>query len=366
MLIIIPAYKKIKELSYTLLSLLQCQRPNTKDPLRIAIVNNYPPHRDLIEQEVEKIRKHQDSIHWEWEIVHRSKTLVPTENFFNAVKELAHENEIFLVHGDDDLFLPWSIVSRVEAIEQTRSDLILSRTAHSLWYLEKDDMVYFGGQMPKYSREIKPKNLQWDEINGWGPVFMGNVCYRYSKSFKEGLEKSYEWFNEQHWIDFNTRSSMIFYYIPFAVKFVGGRISGIDQVCVVRGNRLADKVHEPYEAVVNPGFISLCAYGILNNKDLGTITELDNTRSFVSKYIAEWLITFYFDRRIPPQMRKETFRQIPLSRDFNIFPSIFSGIKKLLKEIFKLKLLKTRIKAFNSQLTVFELISNMKADSSQT
>ncbi len=336
------------------------RKPEIGGPFRIVIANNYPPLSGDVEQLVSEIRARYSKMDfWEWIIIHRKETVDAAMNCLSAIQDHAKDNEVVIVQGDDDLFMPWSIADRVETIEDVAADVLLTKSKYSLWYLDESGRVYFGDTISAYNGQAKGIRLDWSEINDWIAIFLGNNCYRYTEKFQNALDLIFKWFEEQHWLDFNTSSHMWPMYLPYAVKLFEGKVIGLDQFCVIRGNLLAERVNDPFEISFNTGLLSLCALGVLQNKDLGGIRELEDTRRSLGEYIYEWVVPMFLDRRVSKKVRSETFRHIPLPLKYATFSSILRGMKKVVKNYLRIQLLLTRLRARNSQQTVNDLINDM-------
>ena len=361
MIVIIPTYKRLDRLKWTLLSLMRNRVRSNSESLRIGIANNHPPVKNQIELLVADVKKsHQKQNLWEWHIIHREKTVDAAENCLSAMKELTNDDEIVIVQGDDDLFTPWSIQSRIDAIEETNCDMLLTKSKYSLWYLNETGSIYFGDEIPSENSDAVPKELEWKEINNWVPIFLGNNAYRYSKKFQAAMDKVYSWINAQEWVDFNTRSMMWPFYLPNALKIEKGRIYGLDQFGTIRGNLLNERVKDPFEVSFNTGLISLLAYGILHNSDLNCIEDLNQTRRELATYIGEWLLPMKIDKRVSKEYRQESFKRIPLNREHITIRALLRGVQKVVKNYTGLQLLMTRRRAAKSEMTITQLLDELE------
>lgn len=313
MLIVIPTYKRIDSLHWVLLSLLQADVPNIEEDLTICLVNNYPPFRQKIEALVsEIIAQHKHSQVWQWKFIHRDKTIPAIENWYSDISKIAKEGEVIFLHGDDDLFMPYGVSSRYEAIVSKSADMLLSQTDHGLVFMPDGNSIAFKNRN-EMRLQLKTKHevgeIEWQDINSWGSAFIGNHCYRNTKNFREALDLCFKWCDELDWLDWNTRTLMLPYYLPFALKFVCGNLVGLNQNCVIRGISLTEWLNAPFGVPGwNSGFLALTSYLVLSNKDLAANPHLESARASLAKMSSDWLLTFFLDSRLTKEKRQKTLQ----------------------------------------------------------
>lgn len=309
MLVVIPTYKRLQSLRWTLLSLMQCEIPMVdSERLLICIANNSPDTLRKTHKIVDQVREDFKHLRWQWMFLDRRVTLPPIENWYSAISDLALNNEVVFLHGDDDLFLPWSLTSRFNAILEQDADLLLSKSIHGLIFLPDKKSVYMRSNFIDSSNENRKSTyLKWQEIASWGPAFIGNHCYRNTKKYKNAISLCYQWCDDLNWLEWDTRTLMIPYYLPFAIKFIEGKLACINASCVIRGSSLKEKLNSPFGVPGwNSGFLGLTAYLILNNKDLSANIDLDETRIGLSEFASSWYFTFFLDARIPKDKLQKT------------------------------------------------------------
>jgi len=310
MLVILPTYKRLDCLRFTLQSMFRSSSPERED-MRLCVVSNDPFHHNEVAKVIESAQDDFDSAHhWTIRIICRPKTLDPIKSWYSAVSEHALPNEAVVLQGDDDLFMPRSFIQRHRAIRDSDADMILNRTIHGLTYL---DSIHCQLDSPISVNRFAcaPYEIAWAGITRWGPAFIGNHVYRWTDNFKNALDVAFEWCHKQDWLDFNTRTLMLPYYLPFAVKQVGGGLYGLDSVCVIRGGSLAENTESRYGARSwNSLFLNLCTYGVLTDSPLSSIPELDGAREENLRLACRGYAGYFLDNRISPSIRKETFARI--------------------------------------------------------
>lgn len=363
MLVVIPTFNRVDRLRWTLISLMQAELPKCFERFLICIANNHPETKESVHELVNEMRLQTENRRWIWYVLDRVKALNPIDNWYSAITSMADEGEVIFLHGDDDIFLPWSIVDRYKVITESAGDMLLSQSGSGLVFLPDKKSVYYPGPMPTRREKLDVNEIGWDDITGWGPAFIGNHCYRYTEQFRQALTLCFEWCHEQDWLDWNTRTLMLPYYLPFAVKYVGGKLVGIKQKCVIRGTGLIEMLKAPFGVPGwNSGFLALCAYGVLTNRDLGSNIELQSARLETARMASEWFCTFFFDERLPNRMVKETLRRIHIpNRSFSP-RSFLLSCRRVFLEKTGLKIMRTRIKVkmFRQSKSISAFLESIK------
>lgn len=355
MLIVIPTYRRNATLKWVLQSLVQCRTESIPEPIRVLVVNNYPPAREEI---TAIVADYSHEKRFEWDILYREKTLPPVESWYSAIRENALPDEVVLLHGDDDIFCPWSLEDRYKAICSLNADMLLSQSGGRIVFLpDQVSALFSASSLPKRRADAKTAIVPWSDIHGWGPIFIGNNCYRYTEKWKRALSVSFEWCDQQDWLDWNTRTLMLPYYLAFAIKLLEGTVASLDQVCVIRGGDLVEIRNSGYGSPGwNSGFLAFCAYGVLTSDPLAGHKDLEGARRAQMMMAARWLPTIYFDSRIPSDMRKETLSRIRLPHTKECVFQVVLGLRLLLGEILNLRGLRWRLQARHHARPVQEIL----------
>lgn len=334
MLIVIPTYKRNHCLKWVLQSLIQCKTDNIQESIRVLVVNNYPPAKDEIQSIVSTFSR---EVRFEWNVLSRDKTLPPIESWYSAITDNALPDEVVLLHGDDDLFYPWSLAVRFEAVTHLNADLLLAKIDSCLYFSKQATKAYHYTAFPNVD-SVSANLLDFGQIFSYTPQHLSNHCYRNTDNFRDGLAKAMSWCYAQDWMDFNNRTLYITLYLPYAILLTGGRVAGLNKKCIIRA-RDAEEIRESKYGVPswNHGFIHLCALGVLNNDELAPIKELDNIREQYSDQFLKWFLTYFFDKRVGFRKVKDTIKRIgyPVSRLLSI--KVLYGFDIIFKDIFKLR-----------------------------
>lgn len=134
MLIVIPTYRRLDCLRWTLLSLMQAKLPPIRNErFLICIANNHPGSQDQTHAVVNEIRTQFAHLPWDWQFLNREHTLPPIDNWYSAIQDIAEKDEVVFLQGDDDLFTYWSIADRYVECVQSGADLLLTRSLYGLF-----------------------------------------------------------------------------------------------------------------------------------------------------------------------------------------------------------------------------------------
>ncbi|MGV8059918.1 MAG: hypothetical protein AB2L12_18145 [Smithellaceae bacterium] len=338
--------------------MVQCRTEKIPEPIRVVVVNNYPPAAKDI---ASIVATYSNNRRFTWKILYREKTLSPVNNWYSAILEFALPDEVVLLHGDDDIFCSWSLEKRYKAITDNNADILLSRTISRIIFFQGSDSALLDTRtIPKEKEKIKTKFLSWRDLNEWGAVFIGNNCYRNTKKWRQSLNECFEWCHRQHWLDETTRTLMLPYYLPLAVLAEGGSIAGMDEACVIRGGSYDEITSPGYGSPGwNSGFLALCAYGILNSSPLKDNKELEYDRLKQKIMFSKLYLTTYFDKRIARDKRRDTFNQIKIPIDASFFINAITGLRSFVGEIFHLRGWKYRLQARKRRRPVIEILKSL-------
>lgn len=341
MLIVIPTYKRNDCLKWVLQSLVQCRTESIPEQIRVVVVNNYPPAAQEITNIVDHFSKDE---RFSWEVLYREKTLLPVDNWYSAITEKAWLNEVVFLHGDDDLFCPCGLQDRYAAIVKSSADMLLSHAESRIIFdsisgtvLENISQSVRQG----FSNSGKLIEIALDDIHCWGAAFIGNHVYRNTETWRRALATCFDWCNTQNWLDWNKRTLMLPYYLPIAVKRNGGKLFGLDTICVLRGGEREELNRSRFGVSGwNSGLLALAAYQILNSGDLQSEPLLESNRLENRKMAIQWLVTFFFDKSIKTDERNKMIRASNLKIKIEDLPDFVKGIRLIFGEIFRLRSLR--------------------------
>ena len=306
MLVVIPTFKRNACLRAVLQSLVQCKIDGVGETVRVVVVNNYPPAKEEIGAIVSEF------LHvkrFQWDVLYREKTLPPIENWYSAIFARALPDEVVVLNGDDDLLLSWGLQERFAEIERLRADLLLAEIAGELFFCKGATRAYCTTRAID-TGEDRAVTLDMGTVHLFAPQHVSNHCFRNTATFRAAYGRAMAWCKAQEWLDENTRTLFLPLYIPFAILLCGGRVGGLRRPCFLRG-RDVEEIAEARFGVpaCNHGFAHLCALGVLENGDLGPISELEPLRVQYREEFARWFLTCLWDARVGRSALGETLRR---------------------------------------------------------
>lgn len=327
-----PTYKRLDCLRLSLLSVLNNELP-PNEPCRLVLSNNYPPHRQDVEDIVSTLRGHTNFSKWEIIYNHQIQTVPAVDNWYQTILNFGKEDEMVVLHGDDDLLTPESLKHRFELIQAADCDFILSGVLGNLTFVDKNRIYYAGRFSAKGPSVVE--ELNFDNFEKFGNVFIGNHTYKNTSKFKEAIVKVKEWTEAQQWIDYSTRNLMFPYYLILALLYIGARGIGSSIQGCFRGTSLDEKLNAPFNASYgwNSGLLSLIMLDVLDNDDLKKL-PLNQTRQLVANDTMNWYFTMFLDRRVDQKIRKIACSKVHLSMKWSNY--IFN-LKVIFKHYFGLK-----------------------------
>lgn len=341
MLVVIPTYKRLNTLPWVIKSLLNCTIPKLEEKPRLAIVNNFPSNVAELDHLINKIRvDYKNSEKWEWIKIDRKESLNPIDNWYNAIFELASDNEIVFLHGDDDLFLKDSIEKRYEVFNHQDYNLLLSKAFGGFTFFE-DNNAHIVGDHTSLGLDESISEITFSNFKNFAPVFIGNNTYKNNLNFRDIYNEAQKLLlNKQGWIPYNMRTLMMPYYLPLMYLQNNLSVGGLNKICVIRGTSLKDKLNAPFGVPGwNSGFLGLLAYDLLNNEPFRKIASLEHNRKEQLRMAKSWYLTFFMDKRIPKELRITALKNISIDVSFKDLKTSFL---MLIKELFGLSNLKIR------------------------
>jgi hypothetical protein len=334
MLVVIPTYRRNECLQWVLQSLVQSDVSGVPEPIRVAIVNNYPPASAEIAQIVSGFSHHN---RFEWNVVYRERTLDPVDNWYSAIAENARPDEVVFLHSDDDIFLPWSLGARYSAISKLSGDALLARTGPPIYFLENATRMICPS-VPGPVGGVEGTVLSPADVAGHESHLLSNHCYRYTDAYRRGLERGMAWCNALEWLDYNTRTLFLPTFLPLAIMTENGRVLGLDVQCTLRGQDLDEVGRAPFGvANWNPGFISLPAWFILQNTELGPMRSLNGLREVHARSFIAWFLTYGADRRVGVRKVMAAMRRTGFPWRRVLSPTAAYGLRLLAGEWLRLR-----------------------------
>lgn len=303
MLIVLPTYKRLDQLRWSLTSVLRAELPNA-EPARVCVVSNHPASHSGVQAVIDSVvGTTSTATKWEIELFKREKTLDPVDNWYGAISEKAREGEVVFLHGDDDIILEWGLVHRRNALLNSGGTVLLTPFTGGL--------TFDGSEC--YAPEIcRPLQIPCAEVLDFTSLmlatapFMGSHAYVFNHDFREAVATSYNWCESQNWLSHNERTLFLPLYLPLAALYLGIKVIGMNLSCVVRGTELDEIVSAPYACRSwNNAYLYGAVYEMLSQVPM---VDSELPVSFRHNYLrlaSRGFATVIFDNRISWSRRKE-------------------------------------------------------------
>lgn len=337
--VFIPSYKRLYSLKYVVQSLFKAETPIFVENYKLYMINNWPPNRNKIEALMaEMSEKYNIENKWDIEIISRDKTIEPAYSWYNAILENCNDNDIVFLSGDDDLFTQDSITTRVKILnENPNCPILISSFYGGLIFNQDNNNIYFNlkkFEQEKFLKSNKIQNLKIDDVATKNSIFLGNNCYRFGEVFKNSLKKAFDWCDQLHWLDLNTRTLMLPYYIPLAVAINEGEILFVNNLFIIRGVDYNESVKSAWGVSGwNCGFLELTSICVLNNNELKKYSEFQEIKKTSLQIISEWYLTFFVDSRISNESLIMSIKYSSIKPTYNTFNGVSMLVKQFLRYI---------------------------------
>lgn len=178
----LPTYRRAGALVWSIGSVL-AQRLDglaLAAPPRLVVLNN-DRDRAPVERAVETAVRELGARGWEVRVVHRDPPMDPALNWYEGMREHAHEGGVTFLHGDDDLMVGDGLRVRARALAACEADLLVSQPVGRNLSFEGDDAAraWLDGEGPiAPAEDVGAVAVAMRELHRHGFAFIGNVVYR--------------------------------------------------------------------------------------------------------------------------------------------------------------------------------------------
>jgi hypothetical protein len=346
MLVVLPTYKRIDLLPFVIESILNSEIEGIAEKLRLVVTNNYFPLKEQIEDIVLQFKSNL-SINSKWEIslLHHDPSIPAVDNWYGIILNFADDNEVVLLHGDDDVLHKSFLQKRYNLIKESGADLLLTKVYSGATYINKTQVHLF----PDYFKTNINSSGNWELLNeknynNYGNVFIGSHTYCFTHSLKKIILNVFQWTKEQNFIDYDTRNIMFPYYLLLSCFRSNLKVCGGDFIGCIRGTSLSEKINSNFNASYgwNSAYVSLVMLDLLYRTDY----DFAETKNTITKDIRKWYFTMFLDNRVNRMILNSllTGKKIELT-----FYDLYFNFKVIFQQIFGLKALKIRFDIYTNK-----------------
>jgi len=317
MVILLPSYRRTATLPWVLKSIFQADVSGINERVLILLHNNHPASRGAIDEMLAQ-KTWQDP--FSVQVIHRDKTVVPLEGWFEALLSLAQEGETLMLLGDDDLITPWGIRNRHREINRMQGDFLLSSFVSRIYFFDEATLVW-----PDHGDIKVPHGTEgatdwvFTSEGHMHTTFISNHCYRNTPIFRKALALAFDWCGAQAWAGRVFATGLLPSYLPYTVQACGGKVLSLPERSVIRGSIFEEAIQQDYADCGTVSFYSLLALNTFSNpslhKDFQRYADL---REVYLKSLRAGLIENLFNRHITFTMLQDGLRATGLKWSYLI------------------------------------------------
>lgn len=363
--VLIPTFKRPEALHWSLKSiLLQDTQKIHAEEIRVIILNNDVDTKQSVEDSVKKTINEVGECNFKnISIVHRDPPLLGVYNFYNGLTEYTSDGDIAFLHGDDDIMLQGTLVKRYMIAKESSAAFNIVKTSGKIFFFQNDHNIYLGSdeRILKNSFSTKWRWAEKDDLIDFSLPFVSAYCYKIGAEFWSCYSQAKKW-AENLPLEPKIRLPFLPYYIGLSA-WINKQLVVIPEEMVLRGQLFQTRGLLPPRVITeyaNTGIILQTGLAVLNNEELESIKELDETRCSLRKSIIPYLFFSLFRRDgVTLYQLSELYRLTKtrwMSKKF-FFNIIYYTIITIFRNILLLKHIRNRISGWGTRLESAEFWS---------
>lgn len=300
--VLIPTFQRPETLPWSLRSVLlqDTKDIDSNEELRIVVLNNDVNTKRQVEDAVNKTLNCTDKKRFKsLTIVHRDPPLLGVFNFYQGLAENTCDGDIAFLHGDDDIMLAGSLAKRYLAARQSNLAFQIVKTIGKIFFFKEDGNIYIDNKQLVSARNL---SLDWrqaakDDLVDYSLPFVSAYSYKIGPEFWACYKQAKKWADALS-LEPKIRLPFLPFYMGLSA-WINKQLAVIPEVLLRRGQLLQLRGLLPPRVVTeyaNTGIILQTGLAVLNNEDLGPISELDELRSSFRCATAPYLFFSLFRR----------------------------------------------------------------------
>jgi hypothetical protein len=345
MIILLPTYKRTKVLKYVINSILDNEVIHINERVLILIVNNNFSQKNEIQGIINTVTY---DTPFSIIVVHQEKLIVAVESWFGEIFKYAFENEIIVMHGDDDLMLPNKLKKSYDAVKSSNADMIITDYYQRLYFSKNTRKYLFIGDKLdiENASELKIVDFNFTPEHSLPASFISSHIYVNSEAMRKGYSQALEWCKTQSWAPWEFASGLLPTWMSFAIHKQGGKVCKLNYKTVVRGQLISELLEQEYADGGSTVFYSLLYYQLFkNNKIHENKNILIQNRDICLDSIKSRSLDLLLNKTISKNNKNDamhhagiTWLELIMSRKF-----IFGSVKFLISKISILKGARVRL-----------------------
>jgi len=297
LLILIPTFQRLTTLYWSLDSVLKQNLPKTDLFSKIIILNNDTSYNF---EEVSKVVMSvvRDNPTHNFNLIKQGdNSLSPIKNIYGTIKENTKNDDVAIIHCDDDIMLPNTLLNRYLTAKTSDFDIIVSKFLESAYFFENDENIYLNLKNIRNPEIINLNKAIADDLINYSIPFLSIYTYKTSEIFWEIYEQAIFWSDEMPY-----EPKIKYPFVPFFIglsAYNKNKLATYNTDVVIRGHlfkRNLFKFPIVVTEYVNAGIILLTGESVLRNIELKKNNDFDNLRLDFKKTVDSFILQTLFKR----------------------------------------------------------------------
>jgi len=272
LIILIPTYQRPSTLIWSLQSVIRQKFASSKFTKKIIILNNDPNYKTQVDQSVNQVLKNNPDHEFDAiEIIQGNTTISTIKGVYDNLKAITETGDIAIIHGDDDIMLPNSLLFRYNSALASKLNVFIVNCLWSCFFIKQKAGIFLDTLDNPYE-SAKPYQYSLpnsEEVASYALPFISIYTYKISDEFWSIYDLAIQWSDQ---LPFAPRIKYPFipYYIGLAA-YLRMQLGVANVNLVIRGQLYSMRTILPPLTVTeyaNGGIILLTGLAVLNNNTL--------------------------------------------------------------------------------------------------
>lgn len=298
LVIFIPTFKRPSTLLWSLDSVLKQKFINQFDRKIIIINNDFESKIDVdnsVKLAINNNLEHQFS---EINVIQGNPSIPSIKNLYGIINNYTTEEDIGIIHCDDDIMLPNTLYDRYNSAINSKYDVLISKAIGTAYFFEGKEYVCFNefNKVYEINDEIYTEAISEDLIN-YSIPFLSVYTFKSNSEFWKLYNQAIAWSDEMPY------SPRIKYpFVPFFLglaAFKNKKLACCDKNIVIRGQLFKFNLFNLPVVVTeyaNTGIILLTGLSVLMSNDLRLDPNFDKIRQDFKKNVDDFVLQTLFKR----------------------------------------------------------------------
>jgi len=226
------------------------------------------------------------------QIIQGDESVVSIKRWFSNIKKFTSDEDIAIIHGDDDIMLPNSLLYRYQEAIKCNKTVFIGSALWSAYFLKSKSGIFIDGLIQPYDspNTIKFESASGNELLKFPLPFISVYTYKINQKFWTVFDTALSWSDALPY-----EPKIKYPYVPFYIGLAAqyqNELAVANANLVIRGQLFQLRQLLPPLTVTeyaNGGIISLCGLAVLNNETLKRNSDFDsirnNHRELTKKYV---------------------------------------------------------------------------------